>query len=135
VPGTEDGIEDQDGSLVPASRTPHPDPVTLSLHAEKTHHRPVIEHEKPDPVEVGSPYLVPWMVRRRGPGTWGPVGLVLSHQLSPHHLAPAGQDAWFRRTAGRLADRYVRRLRQVFFAALAASRAAVLELEKPGSNG
>lgn len=133
VPGTEDAIDDDDGVRwyrLRGPRIPTQSPYRFMLR-KRTIGR-VIEHERPDLVEVGSPYLVPWIVRRSArtleiPLVW------FYHTNFPRIISPRpGKDAWLRRTAGRLADRYVRRLRQVFFAALAASRAAVRELENAG---
>lgn len=133
VPGTEDRIEDEDGVRwyrLRGPRIPTQSPYRFMLR-KRTIGR-IIEHEKPDLVEVGSPYLVPWMVRRSVRSLGVPL-VWFYHTNFPRIISPRpGQDAWFRRTAGQLADRYVRRLRQVFFAAIAASRAAVLELENAG---
>lgn len=133
VPGTEDGIEDEDGVRwyrLRGPRIPTQSPYRFLLR-KRTIGR-VIEHEKPDLVEVGSPYLVPWMVRRSVRALGIPL-VWFYHTNFPRIISPRPeQDAWFRRAAGRLADRYVRRLRRVFFAALAASRAAVRELENAG---
>ncbi|MEP7324313.1 MAG: glycosyltransferase [Gemmatimonadota bacterium] len=133
VPGIEDGIEDGDGVRwyrLRGPRIPTQSPYRFMLR-KRTMGR-IIEHEKPDLVEVGSPYLVPWMVRRSVRALEIPL-VWFYHTNFPRIISPRpGQDTWIRRTAGRLADRYVRRLRQVFFAALAASRAAVRELEHAG---
>lgn len=133
VPGTEDGITDADGVRwyrLRGPRIPTQSPYRFLLR-KRTIGR-VLEHERPDVIEVGSPYLVPWIVHRSAKSLGIPL-VWFYHTNFPRILSPRPeQDRWLRRGAGRLADRYVRRLRRVFFAALAASRAAVRELENAG---
>jgi alpha-1,6-mannosyltransferase len=92
----------------------------------------ILEEERPDIIEVGSPYLVPWIARRAA----RPLNIPLVwffHTNFPRIIAPRlDRNGLFRRAAGRLADRYVGRLAPVFDAAVGASRVAVDALTGAG---
>jgi alpha-1,6-mannosyltransferase len=94
--------------------------------------REVLTAEKPEIIEVGSPYLVPWLTRRaarhlRVPLVW------FYHTDFPRIISPRPErDGSLRRMAGRLAGRYVARLAPVFDAAIGASRVAVQALAQAG---
>jgi alpha-1,6-mannosyltransferase len=85
----------------------------------------ILAEERPDIIEVGSPYLVPWIARRAA----RPLNIPLVwffHTNFPRIIAPRpGRNGLFRRALGRLADQYVARLAPVFDAAVGASRVAV----------
>lgn len=133
VPGERDTIQDQDGVRwyrLRGPRIPTQSPYRFMLRRRTISE--IIQHERPDLIEVGSPYLVPWLVRRPARTLGAPL-VWFYHTNFPRIISPRPErDPWLRRTAGGLADRYVRRLRRVFFGALAASRAAVRELERAG---
>lgn len=92
----------------------------------------ILEEERPDIIEVGSPYLVPWIARRAA----GPLNIPLVwffHTNFPRIIAPRlDRGGVLRRAAGRLANRYVERLVPVFDAAVGASRMAVDALRRAG---
>ncbi len=94
--------------------------------------RRVLAHERPDLVEVGSPWLVPWVVRGAArdlgiPTVW------FYHTHFPAIIAPPGRGtpAW-RRAAARAAWAYVRRLAGAHRAVLVASEGVARELEQHG---
>lgn len=94
--------------------------------------RRVLAHERPDLIEVGSPWLVPWVVRRAArdlgiPTAW------FYHTHFPAIIAPpgSGTPAW-RRAAGRAAWAYVRRLASAHRAVLVASDGVARALEQHG---
>ncbi|MEO8201350.1 MAG: glycosyltransferase [Gemmatimonadota bacterium] len=92
----------------------------------------LISHESPDIIEVGSPWLIPWITqpiarRLHIPLVW------FYHTNLPRIISPRpGSDRWGRRMAGKCAEAYIHRLRRVFHGAIAASNAAVRSLEQAG---
>ena len=92
----------------------------------------ILEAERPDIIEVGSPYLVPWITRIAAK----PLGIPLVwfyHTNFPRIISPRrDRDSTWRRVTGRLAERYVRRLASVFDAAIGASQVAVNALVDAG---
>jgi alpha-1,6-mannosyltransferase len=94
--------------------------------------RAILEVERPDIIEVGSPYVVPWITRRAA----RPLSIPLVwfyHTNFPRIISPRpGRDGVVRRTAGRLADRYVATLAGLFHGAIGASQAAVDALVRAG---
>lgn len=92
----------------------------------------ILDEERPDIIEVGSPYLVPWIARRAA----RPLNIPLVwffHTNFPRIIAPRpDRNGRLRRAAGRLADRYVGRLAPLFDAAIGASQVAVDALTRAG---
>ena len=92
----------------------------------------IFRAERPDIIEVGSPYLIPWITRRAA----RPLSIPLVwfyHTNFPRIISPRpDRDGFFRRSAGRMADRYVARLATVFDAAIGASQVAVDALTRAG---
>jgi alpha-1,6-mannosyltransferase len=133
VPGGEDRVASVDGVRwyrVQGPPIPTQRPYRLLLRAATI--RRLIEHEAPDLIEVGSPYLLPWMVRPIARSMGVPL-VWFYHTNLPRILSPRpSADHVVRRLAGQLASRYFRRLRRVFTAAVGASDAAVRELEQAG---
>lgn len=133
VPDARDQVDEQDGARWyrlrgPRIPTQHPYRALLRQGALER----IIQHERPSIVEIGSPYLVPWLVHRatraRGiPRVW------FFHTNFPRIIAPRpGRDAWPRAGLARLAERYVARLHPLMDAAVAASASAVRLLERAG---
>lgn len=92
----------------------------------------VFDHEAPDIIEVGSPYLVPWICRPIAHRLHLPL-VWFYHTNFPRIISPRpASDYRLRRAAGQLADGYLRRLGRVFHGALAASQTAVQALERAG---
>jgi alpha-1,6-mannosyltransferase len=94
--------------------------------------RRIIREERPDIIEVGSPYLVPWITRAAARSSGIPL-VWFFHTNFPRIISPRpDRDGAARRTAGHLAERYVARLSRVFDAAIGASHAAVDCLVRAG---
>jgi alpha-1,6-mannosyltransferase len=92
----------------------------------------VIEAERPDIIEVGSPYLVPWITRKASAALGIPL-VWFYHTNFPRIISPRPrEDGLLRRSIGRLAERYVHRLASLFDAAIGASQVAVDSLRKAG---
>ncbi len=133
VPGTASGFTETDGvrcyhlrgPAIPSQR-----PYRFLLNAGTV--RRILTHERPDLVEVGSPFLVPWVVRwanrqARIPLVW------FSHSVFPRMAAP--DPARASRTARgleRLGWSYVRRLSRGFRATLVGSEATARLLRDAG---
>jgi alpha-1,6-mannosyltransferase len=94
--------------------------------------RAIFEREQPDIIEVGSPWLVPWITRRAARSVNAPL-VWFYHTNFPRIISPRpGRDPAFRRSIGRLAERYVAKLSSIFHAALGASSVAVDALARAG---
>lgn len=133
IPGAEDGLGERDGVRCYRLRGPRIpfDQSYRFLLATRTTRR-ILEHERPDLIEVGSPWLVPWVTRRanrslRSPMVW------FYHTHFPAIIAPSvpGVPRW-RQAAGQAAWGYVRRLSRLFRAVLVASESVATELEQHG---
>lgn len=133
IPGAHDGLGEQSGVRCYRLRGPRIpfDQSYRFLLATRTTRR-ILEHERPDLIEVGSPWLVPWVTRRanrslRAPMVW------FYHTHFPAIIAPGitGVPAW-RRVGSRAAWAYVRRLGSLFRAVLVASESVAAELEQHG---
>jgi alpha-1,6-mannosyltransferase len=133
VPGDHDAIEDYPGSRwyrLKSPPIPGQHPYRLMIRRAMIHR--VIEQESPDIIEVGSPYLVPWICRAAARRLRVPM-VLFYHTNFPRIISPRPtRDRWGRRVLGNFADRYVARLSTVFDGALAASNAAVRELSRAG---
>ena len=81
--------------------------------------RRIVEHERPDLIEVGSPWLVPWITRRANRGLQAPL-VWFYHTHFPRIIDPLGAGGT-RRALGRSAWAYVRRLARIYRGILAAS--------------
>ncbi|MGH7532948.1 MAG: glycosyltransferase [Gemmatimonadales bacterium] len=94
--------------------------------------RRILEHERPDLIEVGSPFAVPWMTRRANrdlgvPMVWFYHGNI-PRIIAPH---PGRASAGRRRLAG-MTWRDVRRVSRLFEATFACSEFAARDLESRG---
>jgi alpha-1,6-mannosyltransferase len=133
VPGAADGISEARGVRCYRLRGPRIpfDPSYRFLLATRTTRR-LVEHERPDLIEVGSPWLVPWVARRANrrlgvPAVW------FYHTHFPAIIGSrdAGAPAW-RRRAGQASWGYVRYLASRHRAVLVASDCIASELEREG---
>ena len=133
VPGPEDAIHATDGVRCyrlrgPAIPTQHPYRFMLATRSTSR----VVAHEHPNLIEVGSTWLVPWLIRSanrelRIPTVW------FYHSHFPRIVAPHPAKAgWARRTASATAWRYVRRLGRLVGATLAPCEGVARELEAAG---
>jgi alpha-1,6-mannosyltransferase len=94
--------------------------------------REIVRQERPDLIEVGSPFAVPWVARRaarpdRIPMVW------FYHTHLPRIFCPDAKRAGILRAGlGRAAWAYVRRLSRLFDAILVSSDFVARELEQAG---
>jgi alpha-1,6-mannosyltransferase len=133
VPGATDGLGEADGVRCYRLRGPSIpfDPSYRFLLATRTTRR-IIEHERPDVIEVGSPWLVPWVTRRanrrlRAPLVW------FYHTHFPAIIDPGlPHTGAFRRAAGSWSWDYVRLLARLYRAVLVACDSVARVLEREG---
>lgn len=141
VPGAHDALEDGEGVRcyrLRGPRVPMRPPYRFMLALRQP--RRIVEHERPDVVEIGSPGLVPWIVRlatRRMGAARGGVPLVhFWHSHYPRQLggSHAGGPGAGRGDGvlGRLAWRYARRIDRLFDVTVVASAFVARELAAAG---
>ena len=133
VPAGHDSVTDQGRTRwYSLAGPPIPTQAPYRLLASRRKIAAILAAERPDIIEVGSPYLVPWITRRAA----RPLGIPLVwfyHTNFPRIISPRpARDGFFRRSTGQLADRYVSRLTSVFDVAIGASRVAVDALTRAG---
>jgi alpha-1,6-mannosyltransferase len=133
VPGAEDAVAEEGGVRCYRLRGPRIpfDQSYRFLLATRTTRR-ILEHERPDLIEVGSPWVVPWVTRRANRVLQAPM-VWFYHTHFPAILDPelSGVPA-YRRAAGRLSWAYVRRLASLYRATLVASESVAQQLERAG---
>jgi alpha-1,6-mannosyltransferase len=96
--------------------------------------RRIIEHERPDIIEVGSPFLVPWITRRAARRYDVPL-VMFFHSNFPRAVGGSpGHESPFRRRAQKALWRYVRRLNAEFEATIVASEFMARDLELNGAQ-
>lgn len=133
IPGAVDGLAEERGVRCYRLRGPRIpfDQSYRFLLATRTTRR-IFDHERPDVIEVGSPWLVPWVTqlanrRLRAPLIW------FYHTHFPAILNPALPGSGLgRRAAGAAAWAYVRRLARRHQAVLIASDSVARVLEQEG---
>jgi alpha-1,6-mannosyltransferase len=133
VPSEVDGVTDADGVRCYGVRSPR---IPLqqqyrAMVAPETIRR-IIDHERPDVIEVGSPFLVPWLVHwaNRGlrvPAVWFFHSNV-TRLVAPRSLEVPPRHRW--RHA--LARRYVGRVSRLFDAVVATSDFSENDLRRAG---
>ena len=96
--------------------------------------RRIIEHEQPGVIEVGSPFLVPWITKRAARRIDVPL-VGFFHSNFPRAICSFPERTrGLRRHAHDAAWRYVRRLNQEFEVTIVASRYIVNDLEEHGAR-
>jgi alpha-1,6-mannosyltransferase len=133
VPGATDALGQEQGVRCYRLRGPRIpfDQSYRFLLATRTTRR-ILDHERPDLIEVGSPWFVPWVTRRanralRAPLVW------FYHTHFPAIIDPGfAGGSKLRRLAGSAAWRYVRRLAAGYRAVLVASESVARQLEAQG---
>ncbi len=132
VPGAQDALAEEGGVRCYRLRGPRIpfDSSYRFLLATRTTRR-IIEHERPDLIEVGSPWLVPWVTRRANRGLQAPL-VWFYHTHFPSILDPRAGNGPPRTTAGALAWRYVRRLSGLYRGVLVACESIARQLEAHG---
>jgi len=133
VPGERDGVADRDGTRwyqVRGPRIPGQRSYRFLLDGKRIAR--LLAHERPDLVEIGSPFIVPWLTRRALARREIPLAWFY-HTHLPRIVNPAGEagSAW-RRGAEGLAWRYVRAVAARCGGTLAASETVACELEAHG---
>ncbi len=94
--------------------------------------RRIVEHERPDVIEVGSPFLVPWITHRAARRCDIPL-VAFYHSNFPRSICAFPERArGMRRQGHDLAWRYVRKLDQLFETTIVASRFAGSDLQCHG---
>lgn len=133
VPGAQDALAEEGGVRCYRLRGPRIpfDSSYRFLLATRTTKR-IVEHERPDVIEVGSPWLVPWLTRRANRRLQAPL-IWFYHTHFPVILDPGlPGTSTTRRAAGALAWSYVRRLSQLYRGILVASESVARQLEAAG---
>lgn len=134
VPGPEDTVESELGVTryrLRGPRIPRQHPYRFML-ATRTL-RDIIAHERPQVIEVGSPFLTPWLMRRVGRALDIPV-IAFYHTNLPR-LVDDPRGAMSRASARLIHDallRYVRLLHAPLPLTIASSRYAIEDLERAG---
>jgi alpha-1,6-mannosyltransferase len=133
VPGDRDGVADSGGSRwyrIRGPRIPGQRSYRFLLDGKRVAR--VLSHERPDLVEIGSPFIVPWLARRALAGRAVPLAWFY-HTHLPRIVNPLGGSGTpWRRGAEWLAWRYVRAVASRCRATLAASESVARELEAHG---
>jgi alpha-1,6-mannosyltransferase len=132
VPGERDGFVETDGVRcyrLRGARIPTQHPYRF-LWAPRTTRR-IIHHERPDVIEIGSPFFVPWTTRvanrmARVPTVW------FYHGNVPHLVAPEPERGPLRAAVHAAAWRYVRRVAGGVRAVMVASDFVAHELRGHG---
>lgn len=134
VPGERDDVLVQDGVRwyrVRGPRIPRLRPYRLLIDAPAIGR--IIEAERPDIIELGSHFTVPWLVAGAAGATRTPV-VWFCHSNLPQILDPyPGSGSWPRRLASALSRRYVSHLSRSCRATLAPSDSLADDLEGLGA--
>jgi alpha-1,6-mannosyltransferase len=134
IPGARDAITAGNGVRCyrlrgPRIPTQHPYRFMLATRSI----RRIIEHEQPDVIEVGSPFLVPWITKRAARRIDVPL-VGFFHSNFPRAICSfPDRTSGLRRRAHDAAWRYVRRLNQEFEVTIVASRFMVDDLQEHGA--
>jgi alpha-1,6-mannosyltransferase len=133
VPGLRDAITETDGVRcyrLRGPRVPTQAPYRFMLATRSTQR--IVEHERPDVIEVGSIGLVPWVVRHATRRANVPL-VAFYHTHLPRLFAPAGtQSPAHRRVVEEFAWRYLRALDRHFDTTIVASDFVARELAAAG---
>ncbi len=134
IPGARDSITTGDGVRcyrLRGPRIPTQRPYRFML-ATRSIQR-IVEHERPDIIEVGSPFLVPWITRRAARRFDVPL-VMFFHSNFPRTICAFPERASrIRQQAHNAVWRYVRRLNQEFEATIVASEFMANDLKAHGA--
>ncbi|MDX2122512.1 MAG: glycosyltransferase, partial [Gemmatimonadota bacterium] len=131
-PGPHDGLAEAGGVRcyrLKGPKIPFDQSYRFLLASRTT--RRILEHERPDLIEVGSPWLVPWITRRANRQLGAPL-VWFYHTHFPRIVNPHAAGGGARAALQRAAWRYVRRLGGLYRAVLVASESVARELELAG---
>ncbi len=133
VPGERDSITDAAGVRMyrlQGPPIPRQKPYRFML-AIKSVSR-IVRHEAPDIIEIGSPFIVPWIVRRATRDMQVPL-VCFYHSNLPRMFAPrSGRNGRVRRAVYRASWRYMRKLDGLFPLTIVSSSYAANDLEREG---
>lgn len=132
IPGPHDGLAEAGGVRcyrLKGPKIPFDQSYRFLLASRTT--RRILEHERPDLIEVGSPWLVPWITRRANRQLGAPL-VWFYHTHFPRIVNPRADAGGSRAALQRAAWRYVRRLGRLYRAVLVASESVARELELAG---
>ena len=133
VPGVRDCITDADGvRLYRLAGPPIPGqrPYRFML-ATRTVSR-IVQHERPDLIEIGSPFIVPWIVKRATRTSEVPL-VCFAHTNVPRMFAPdEGEGNSVQRVLYRASTHYLRQLDRLFALTIVASEYSARELARVG---
>ncbi len=133
VPGADDQVDTSSGSRIYRLRGPRipMNPPYRFLLATASFRR-IVDHERPNVIEVGSPFLVPWLARLANRGLQAPM-VWYYHSHIPRLAVPDPDQArMVNRLAERLLSSYVRLLGDRFPLVICASDFAARELAELG---
>jgi alpha-1,6-mannosyltransferase len=135
IPGARDSITAGNGVRcyrLRGPRIPTQRPYRFMLATRSI--RRIIEHEQPNVIEVGSPFLVPWITKRAARRIDVPL-VGFFHSNFPRAICSfPDRTRGLRRRAHDAAWRYVRRLNQEFDVTIVASRFMADDLQEHGAK-
>ncbi len=134
IPGARDSITTGDGVRCyrlrgPRIPTQHPYRFMLATRSIQR----IVEHERPDIIEVGSPFLVPWITRRAARRFDVPLVMFFHSNFARSVCAFPERASRIRQRAHDAVWRYVKRLNQEFEATIVASDFMASDLEAHGA--
>ena len=133
LPGSRDAISQSEGVRVYRLKgpiVPKQAPYRFML-ATRTNRR-IVTHEQPNVIEVGSPGLVPWIVRLAARGLNMPV-VAFYHSNFPRVFSPWPERApWWQRSLHDLAWKYARQIDKHFAHTIVCSRFVMDDLHRAG---
>lgn len=132
VPGEADALGEERGVRCYRLRGPRIpfDKSYRFLLATRTTRR-ILEHERPDVIEVGSPWFVPWVTRRANRSLQAPM-VWFYHTHFPAIIDPGLTPSRWRNAAAHAAWGYVRTLASLYRAVLVTSESVARALEREG---
>lgn len=133
VPGARDSITDGDGVRtyrLQGPPMPRRKPYRFMLATRSI--SKIARHEQPGIIEVGSPFVVPWIVRRATRDLDTPM-VCFYHSNVPRMFSARGEDSGFaKRVVYRAAWEYMRRLDRLFPLTIVTSQCAARDLANEG---
>lgn len=133
VPGARDSITEHDGVRIyrlQGPAIPRRKPYRFMLATASISR--IARHEAPDIIEVGSPFMVPWIVRHATRTLDVPM-VCFYHSNVPRMFAPrAEREGIIRRAVYRASWGYMRRLDRLFPLTIVSSRYSANELAREG---
>ncbi|MDA1080262.1 MAG: glycosyltransferase [Gemmatimonadetes bacterium] len=133
LPGSRDAITESDGVRVYRLRGPKvPKRAPYRFMLSARGNRRIIMHEQPDVIEVGSPGLVPWIVRLATRGLKIPV-VAFYHSNFPRVFSPwPEREPWGRRAMHEIGWKYARTIDKHFAHTIVCSRFVGDDLRRAG---